>query len=224
MMRAVRRTGLARIPAMFRLGTIFGLRAIFGFSALAWPGDLARASPWLRTQQPAPCPYPSVTIETMARGWPGPTRGTLPSRQPPVFHSTRARRFRQSTWPRRYVSAEAPDLDIATARQRVCESVAELQRARALWLPSLFIGPTWYRADGQIQTITGPVETIDRSSLFIGATAALANAFPSASPGTGFPSLNGLSATLRISDAIYEPLAAPSSRGREPGWGPGHDQ
>lgn len=104
--------------------------------------------------------------------------------------------------------AGARDLDIAIARQRVCESLADLERARALWLPSLFIGPTWYRADGQIQTITGPVRTIDRSSLFIGATAALANSFPSASPGTGFPSLNGLSATLRISDAIYEPLAA----------------
>ena len=100
------------------------------------------------------------------------------------------------------------DLDIATARQRVCESLAELERARALWLPSLFIGPTWTRSDGQIQTITGQVQTIDRSSLFVGATAALANGFPAPPPGTGFPSLNGLSATLRISDAIYEPLAA----------------
>jgi outer membrane protein TolC len=100
------------------------------------------------------------------------------------------------------------DLDIATARQRVCESLAELDRARALWLPSLFIGPTWTRADGQIQTITGQVQTINRSSLFVGATAALANGFASPPPGTGFPSLNGLSATLRISDAIYEPLAA----------------
>ena len=77
-----------------------------------------------------------------------------------------------------------------------------------MWLPSLFYGPTWYRADGQIQTDTGQVETIDRSLLFLGATAALANSFPAPSPGTGFPSLNGLSTTLRISDAIFEPMEA----------------
>ena len=59
-----------------------------------------------------------------------------------------------------------------------------------------------------MQTVTGQVETINRSSLFLGATAALANSFPAPSPGTGFPALNGLSATLRISDAIFEPMAA----------------
>ncbi len=97
---------------------------------------------------------------------------------------------------------------IGTARQRVLQAVADLEQARALWLPSFFIGPTYYRADGQVQDITGKVETVDRGSLFLGATAALANGFPSPSPGTGFPALNGLSAVLRISDAIYEPLAA----------------
>jgi outer membrane protein TolC len=102
----------------------------------------------------------------------------------------------------------ARDLDIAITRQRILEAAADLKQARALWLPSLFYGPTWYRADGQIQTVTGTVQTIDRSSLFLGATAALANSFPAPSPGTGFPSLNGLSATLRISDAIFEPMAA----------------
>jgi outer membrane protein TolC len=104
--------------------------------------------------------------------------------------------------------AGARHLDIATARQRLFQSVAELEQARALWLPSLFIGPTWYRADGQIQTVTGQVQAIDRSSLFLGGTAAMANGFPAPSPGTGFPALNGLSSVLRISDAIYEPRAA----------------
>ena len=104
--------------------------------------------------------------------------------------------------------AGARDLDIAIARQRILQAAADLKQARALWLPSLFYGPAWYRADGQIQTDTGQVETIDRSSLFLGATAALANSFPAPSPGTGFPSLNGLSTTLRISDAIFEPMAA----------------
>ena len=48
-------------------------------------------------------------------------------------------------------------------------------------------GPTWYRADGQIQTITGMVETIDRSSLFLGGTAALANGFPARITGHRLP-------------------------------------
>jgi outer membrane protein TolC len=104
--------------------------------------------------------------------------------------------------------AGARDVDIATARQRVFQAVADLEQARALWLPSIFIGPTWYRADGHIQDITGKVITADRSSLFLGGTAALANGFPAPSPGTGYPPLNGLSSVLRISDAIFEPLAA----------------
>ena len=104
--------------------------------------------------------------------------------------------------------AGARDLDIVIARQRILQAAADLKQARALWLPSLFYGPAWYRADGQIQIDTGQVETIERSSLFLGATAALANSFPAPSQGTGFPSLNGLSTTLRISDAIFEPMAA----------------
>jgi outer membrane protein TolC len=99
-------------------------------------------------------------------------------------------------------------IDIAIARQEINRSLALLGQARALWLPSLFYGPTWYRADGQIQTVAGPVQTINRSGLFLGAEAALANTFPGPPPGTGLPSLNGFSSTLRISDALFEPMAA----------------
>ena len=103
--------------------------------------------------------------------------------------------------------AGARAIDIAVARERIKQAMGSLGQARSLWLPSLFYGPTWYRADGQIQTINGPVETIDRNSLFVGGTAALANSFPAASPGTGYPPLNSLSGTLRLSDAIFEPMA-----------------
>lgn len=99
-------------------------------------------------------------------------------------------------------------IDIAVARERINQAMAGLGQARSLWLPSLFYGPTWYRADGQVQTVNGPVETVDRSSLFVGGTAALANSFPAPSPGTGYPPLNSLSGTLRLSDAIFEPMAA----------------
>lgn len=101
----------------------------------------------------------------------------------------------------------ARTIDIAVARQRINQAMASLGQARSLWLPSLFYGPTWYRADGQVQTVNGPVETVDRSSLFVGGTAALANSFPAPSPGTGYPPLNSLSGTLRLSDAIFEPMA-----------------
>jgi outer membrane protein TolC len=104
--------------------------------------------------------------------------------------------------------AGARDLDIAITRQQVLRAIADLQQARALWLPSLFLGPTWYREDGQIQSINGKVITADRNSLFVGALAAGPNLYPAAPPGSGFPPLTGLSAVLRISDAIFEPKAA----------------
>jgi outer membrane protein TolC len=101
------------------------------------------------------------------------------------------------------------ELDIALSRQRVNESIADLQYAWAQWLPSLFLGPTWYRADGQVQTITGQVENVNRNSLFLGGLAATtAPGFAAPSPGTGYPALNGSSAVFRFSDAIYMPLAA----------------
>ena len=102
----------------------------------------------------------------------------------------------------------ARDLDIAVARQQIFAATADLMGARALWLPSLFYGPSWYRSDGQIQTVTGGVQTIDRSALFIGGTAALANTIQGPPPGTGIPSVNGMTATVRISDAIFTPMAA----------------
>ena len=104
--------------------------------------------------------------------------------------------------------AGATELDIATARQRILQAAANLSQARALWLPSLFYGPTWYRSDGQIQTVTGQVQTINRSALFVGGTAALANTIQGPPPGTGIPSVNGMTTVLRISDAVFEPMAA----------------
>jgi hypothetical protein len=83
--------------------------------------------------------------------------------------------------------AGARDLDIDTARQQVLQSIGDLDQARGLWLPSLFTGPTDYRLDGQVQAINGQVMTVDRGSLFLGTTASLANSFPAAPPGSGFP-------------------------------------
>jgi outer membrane protein TolC len=104
--------------------------------------------------------------------------------------------------------AGARDVDIATARQQVLQALGDLDEARGLWLPSLFTGPTFYRLDGQVQAIDGHVQTVSRNSLFLGTTASLANSFPAAPPGSGFPPLNTLSGVLRLSDAIYGTKAA----------------
>ncbi len=104
--------------------------------------------------------------------------------------------------------AGARDLDIALARERACQAVAELDRARVLWLPSLFIGPSWVRHDGQAQVVQGPVQSISKSSLFLGASVASGSGAFGPNPAGGPAQLSGLSTILRISDAIFEPLAA----------------
>ena len=104
--------------------------------------------------------------------------------------------------------AGARDLDIAIARERVCQAMAELEQARALWLPSLFIGPNWIRHDGQAQVVEGPVRTISKSSLFLGATAAAGSSVSGPVPAGGPAQVTGLTTVLRISDAIFTPLAA----------------
>lgn len=104
--------------------------------------------------------------------------------------------------------AGARSLDIAMARERVCEALAALELARSYWLPSVFIGPNWIRHDGQAQDINGQVRTISKSSLFMGATTALGNSVTGPIPGGGPAPLGSLSSILRISDAVFEPLAA----------------
>ena len=104
--------------------------------------------------------------------------------------------------------AGARDLDIALARERACQAVAELEQARVLWLPSLFVGPSWVRHDGQAQIVQGQVQSISKSSLFLGATAAAGAGAYGPNPAGGPAPLSGLATVLRISDAIFEPMSA----------------
>lgn len=104
--------------------------------------------------------------------------------------------------------AGANDLDIAIARERVAQALAELQQARVQWLPSIYIGPNWIRHDGQVQTVQGQVQTISKSSLFLGGTAAAGSSVSGPVPAGGPAQVSGLTSILRFSDAIFEPLAA----------------
>lgn len=104
--------------------------------------------------------------------------------------------------------AGARDLDVAIAREHVGRSLAELDEARVLWLPSLFIGPNWIRHDGSTQIVQGQVQNISKSSLFLGATAALGQGVTGPIPAGGPAPIGGLTTILRFSDAIFTPLAA----------------
>jgi outer membrane protein TolC len=104
--------------------------------------------------------------------------------------------------------AGARDIEIQIARQRVAEALGELQLARSAWLPSIFYGPQWMRHDGQAQIVEGPVQTISKSSLFVGGMAALGDGISGPVPAGGPPNVGGFSTILRLSDAIFLPMAA----------------
>jgi outer membrane protein TolC len=157
----------------------------------------------LPEQRQDPVERPSSTIEE--GGAPeDPERETRPVGEPLIPDQV----VRPIDLPDALRLAGARDLDIAIARQRVCQAVAELQQARVLWLPSLFIGPNWIRHDGQAQIVQGQVQSISKSSLFLGATAAAGSSVSGPVPAGGPAQVSGLTTVLRISDAIFEPLAA----------------
>ena len=149
-----------------------------------------------------PCPRPVTGLRPTPRCWPARTPADRPGRARPA-------------------PGRARDLDIATARQRVLQAVADLEQARALWLPSLFMGPTYYRADGQVQTITGQVVNVMQLAV-PRLDGGAGRRFPAASPGTGYPQLSldrvrscgsPMPSSLWLRDAC-PPLFKPDSRPR----------
>lgn len=99
------------------------------------------------------------------------------------------------------------DLDIGIARERLGMALAELQESRTLLLPSLYLGPNWIRHDGQAQLVDGKVQSISKSSLFLGGTAAGGQGISGPVPAGGPAQVGGLTSIIRFSDAIYEPMA-----------------
>src|SRR5262245_49782801 len=83
--------------------------------------------------------------------------------------------------------ANARPLDIALASARIEAAAAALDRARVLWLPTVYLGVDYARQDGRIQDIRGQVFETSRSSFMAGA---------------------GPSAVFALSEALYAPLAA----------------
>ena len=83
--------------------------------------------------------------------------------------------------------AGAKPLDVAIASERIRVAAAELDRAKSLWLPNLYIGTDYYRHDGQLQDVTGNVFGTSKSTFMAG---------------------GGASAVFAVTDAIFAPLAA----------------
>jgi outer membrane protein TolC len=83
--------------------------------------------------------------------------------------------------------AHARPLDIALASQRVQLAVAQLERARVLWLPTVILGVDYFRHDGRIQDVGGNLFDTSKSSFLAGAAPI---------------------AVFALTDAFFEPLAA----------------
>jgi outer membrane protein TolC len=82
--------------------------------------------------------------------------------------------------------ADGKNPNIALARERIREALAQQERAEVLWLPHLEFNPTWLRHDGQLQRSTGEIINVSRSSLGV----------------TGGPALN-----FDWGDALFAKLA-----------------
>src|SRR5262245_54511133 len=78
-------------------------------------------------------------------------------------------------------------LDIDVAVQRLRAAGAELDRAKVLWLPTVYLGVDYFRHDGQLQDVAGNVFGASKGNVLLGA---------------------GPSAWFAVSDAIFAPLVA----------------
>lgn len=71
--------------------------------------------------------------------------------------------------PTAFQLANAQALDIQTASERIKLAFLEWQRAKILWLPTMFLGTDYFRHDGQLQDIRGEVFNASKSNFQVGA-------------------------------------------------------
>lgn len=83
--------------------------------------------------------------------------------------------------------ANGSSLDIVLASERIQVAMAQLERAKVLWLPTVFIGADYFRHDGQLQDVGGRVFGTSKGTFMAGA---------------------GPSAVFAVADAIFQPLAS----------------
>jgi len=96
--------------------------------------------------------------------------------------------------------ADAQNPNVGLARERIQEAYARVERAEALWLPSLRAGVNYNHHEGTIQDVAGDVFRTNRSAFGGGLGAGMY--------GAASPSVPGLIAQFHLSDAIFQPRIA----------------
>jgi outer membrane protein TolC len=91
---------------------------------------------------------------------------------------------------------------VAFAGARVREAFAQLDRADALWLPSINAGVNYNKHEGRIQDVRGEVFDTSRGALYSGLGAQAV--------GAGSPAVPGVVARFHLSDAVFQPRIAES--------------
>jgi outer membrane protein TolC len=86
---------------------------------------------------------------------------------------------------------------VTFANARIVESAAQLQGARALWLPSINIGANYNKHEGALQDVAGRMIETSRGSLYSG--------LGSMAVGASSPAVPGIVARFRLTDALSEP-------------------
>jgi outer membrane protein TolC len=89
---------------------------------------------------------------------------------------------------------------VAFAKARIEESLAQLDKANALKLPTIRAGVNYNKHEGRIQDVAGTVIETSRGSYFSGLGA---NAV-----GAGSPAVPGLVSQFHVADAIFQPRIA----------------
>jgi outer membrane protein TolC len=100
--------------------------------------------------------------------------------------------------------ADERNLDVAIYVERVAEATAKLAQARTLAVPTLRIGASQNRHGGNLQETSGNVVDADRAARF--------NGLGSGAVGAGDLQAPGLSLSVDLADAIYQPLIARQNR------------
>lgn len=96
--------------------------------------------------------------------------------------------------------ADANNLQVAVAREQVNQALAQVDKAKALWLPSVQSGANYDRHEGAIQRVEG-VQILDsRGAYYAGLGAG--------GYGAASPTIPGLYANFALADALFQPLAA----------------
>jgi outer membrane protein TolC len=162
---------------------------LLGALGLGAAGAIAAAA---RAQEQLPRPLPQDAPPTAAQEFVAPPlavrvapdQNAVPVAAPPVAAGDRPLPINLPTALR---LANVRPIDVAVAAQQIRLAAAQLEQARVLWLPTLYLGTDYFRHEGQIQDTAGNVTGNSHGAFLLGA---------------------GPSMVFEFSDAIFGPLAA----------------